>query len=41
MNLSDQIAYFATLPGLIYIAILIIFATMPLIVALQLPRRET
>ncbi|UPT64677.1 MAG: hypothetical protein M0D54_09320 [Hyphomonadaceae bacterium JAD_PAG50586_4] len=41
MNLSDQIAYFATLPGIIYIAILIIFATMPLMAALQLARRET
>ncbi|MBN8606073.1 MAG: hypothetical protein J0L81_04080 [Caulobacterales bacterium] len=40
MALSDQIAYFATPPGLIYAATLILFAAMPLIAALQTPRRE-
>jgi len=40
MTLGDQIAYFATPPGLIYIATLIVFAVMPLIAALQAPRRE-
>ena len=40
MTLSDQFAYFST-PGLIYVATLILFAAMPLIRALQAPRRET
>ena len=40
MTFADQLAYFATPAGLIYIATLIVFAAMPLIVALQAPRSE-
>lgn len=40
MTLSDQLAYFATPPGLIYAATLVLFAAMPLIVALRAPRSE-
>lgn len=41
MTLSEQVAYFTTPPGLIYLATLIVFTTMPLIAAPRTPRRET
>lgn len=41
MTLHEQFAYFSTPPGFIYVGTLMLFAIMPLVVALQHPRRET